>query len=224
MDFGDKEIMTFYFKQYITEMIYDTQKAYELLDEEYRNKRFGNYEKFATYVKNNSEDIEKSLLLQYKIETFDEYKEYICKDAYGNCYIFKEIKPMEYTVLLDQYTLDDKIFLKQYSQKEDKGKAQMNLEKFKQMLNRQDYTSAYDVLNKDFKAKYFSTENEFKNYILNNLFEYNSFTYTEIANGNKKYKITTRISDEKDYSKENVVKRFTVELLDDDKFCISFDI
>ena len=157
--------------------------------------------------------------MKYKIKEFTTYKEYLCIDNYGNYYIFKETTPMEYTVLLDQYTINDKIFTDEYNKKEDNIKAQMNLNKFEQMLNRQDFTSAYNVLNKDFKAKYFETEDKFKQYVLDNWFKYNKFDYEEVSGNKIKTSITNRLNT----GEESKTKRFRVDI-EKNEFYISFDI
>lgn len=217
--------MAFYFKQYILNMVYDTEYAYSLLDNEYREKRFNSYEKFESYVKDNLEEIEKSILRKYNIKEFEEYNEYVCRDNYNNYYIFKETEPMNYTVLLDQYTIEDKVFIEEYNKEEDNMKAQMNLELFKQMLNRKDFNSAYNVLNEDFKKKYFETEEGFEKYISENLFEFCEFTYVDFSLDEGKYKIKTEIKNSASNSnEENIVKRFKVELLEEKNFLVSFDI
>ena len=215
----DKEVLNFYYKQFILKMVNDTQSAYDLLDKDYKEKRFGDYTNFQEYINFNKQDLESSFIMKYKIEEFDDYKEYLCVDNYGNYYIFKETTPMEYTVLLDQYTINDKIFTDEYNKKEDNIKAQMNLNKFEQMLNRQDFTSAYNVLNKDFKAKYFETEDKFKQYVLENWFKYNKFDYEEVSENKIKTSITNRLNT----GEESKTKRFRVDI-EKNEFYISFDI
>lgn len=216
--------MAFYFNQYILNMIYDTEYAYSLLDEQYKEKRFDNYEQFEAYVKGDLEEIEKSLLMKYQIEEFDEYKEYVCRDNYNNYYIFKEKEPMNYTVILDQYTIEDKVFVNDYNKQENNARAQMNLELFKQMLNRKDFSSAYNVLNEDFKKKYFETEESFEKYISENLFEFCEFNYVDFSKTNGKYIVKTEIKNLDNSNDENIVKRFKIELLEGTDFELSFDI
>ena len=216
--FKEKDVMTFYFNQYILNLVYITE-IINLLDSVYKQKRFGDYSNFKEYVESNIEDLSSSFIMKYKIKEFTTYKEYLCIDNYGNYYIFKETTPMEYTVLLDQYTINDKIFTDEYNKKEDNIKAQMNLNKFEQMLNRQDFTSAYNVLNKDFKAKYFETEDKFKQYVLDNWFKYNKFDYEEVSGNKIKTSITNRLNT----GEESKTKRFRVDI-EKNEFYISFDI
>lgn len=229
MECGDKQILKFYFDQYILNMVYDSEYAYQLLDEEYKEKRFETFDNFKEYVNEDEGYLSRSIFKEYQVKTYDDYKEYICKDYYNNYYIFRETEPMTYTVLLDQYTVNDDIFMSKYNSAKDEEKAQLDLELFKQMINRKDYDYAYEVLNADFKNKYFSNVSEFKNYVNNNWFRFNEFEYIDYSDvSDTIFRYKTEISDVTGDSteSENVTKRFVVELFDDDDgdFCIYFDV
>lgn len=222
---GDKEVLSFYYSQLKLNIIYNTQKIYNLLNEEYRTKKFNTYENFVEYLNNNKENIEKSLIIKYNIQEFEEYKEYVCIDNFNNMIIFIEEEPMEYTVLLDEYTINDKIILNQYKNSDKKGKAQMNLEKFMHMINKKDYETAYNVLDEKFKEKYFNNIDKFIEYIKNNFFEYNEFNYEEMTEkDNNTIKIKTNINDKSYNSNDKKTKRFNIKLLENYGFNISFDI
>lgn len=225
MEYGQKQIMAYYFDEYIKNLIYDSEYAYTQLDEEYRQKRFGNYEKFTAFIKDNLDNIENSILVKYQIVSFDDYTEYVCRDCFNNYYIFKETDPMNYTVLLDQYSVEDKVFKQEYDKQEGKeyNRAQLILNLVNQMLNRKDYDSLYNVLNENFKNKYFQTQEAFENYIKENLFEQNKFEYLGFSKEDDRIIIKTEISDLVN-NEEMKVKRYGVELLDDDNFLISFDV
>lgn len=222
---SEKEIMGYYYEQFSLNLLYNKEKAYNLLDKEYREKRFKKYENFVEYINNNKDCIEKSLIIKYKIEEFDNYKEYSIIDNFNNMYIFLEKEPMEYTVLLDEYTINDRIIFNQYKNSDKKGKAQMNLEKFMHMINKKDYETAYNVLDEKFKEKYFNNINQFIEYIKNNLFEYNEFNYEEMTEKDTDtIKIKTIINDKSYNSNNKKIKRFNIKLLENYGFNISFDI
>ena len=132
---------------------------------------------------------------------------------------------MNYTVLLDQYSVEDKVFKQEYDKQEEKeyNRAQLILNLVNQMLNRKDYDSLYNVLNENFKNKYFQTQEAFENYIKENLFEQNKFEYVGFSKEDNRVIIKTEISDLVN-NEEMKVKRYGVELLDDDNFLISFDV
>ena len=223
MVYGDKDIMLFYYNQYIIKMIYDTQEAYNMLDGQYQQKRFTSYDSFNSYIKENIQTIETSEIKKYKIKNYDDYTEYLCIDNYNNYYIFKETSAMEYTVLLDQYTTDDEIFMNQYNKANDSVKAQLNLNLFQQMLNRKDYEEAYSKLNETFKNEYFSTSSEFEKYVEENLYEYGKLDFEEVTSVGNEYKIKISITNMEN-QEENKIKRFIVNMEDDETYNIAFNV
>ena len=52
-----------------------------LLDKEYREKRFGDYNTFSKYIDNNIKEINALSFSKYLVNNYNEYKEYICADA-----------------------------------------------------------------------------------------------------------------------------------------------
>lgn len=100
----DEDMAKIYFNNYIYVMYSDINKGYNLLDEDYRNKRFGNIENYKNYIKSLNN-------LSYKIDSFyiddsGENKIYGVYDTNGNIFIFKTNGIMQYTVYLDDYTVE----------------------------------------------------------------------------------------------------------------------
>lgn len=143
----DEEVAKKYFNSYIQNARYDTQEAYNSLDEEYRNARFGNYQNFIEYLSEETkakqiENFDRNNIKgQEDFATEEEYKEYIdtlnqasikkyykhvedgkeyyiCLDAYDNFYIFEISSVMNYKLYLDSYTIDTPYFLSQYTDEE----------------------------------------------------------------------------------------------------------
>ena len=85
------------FKQYLYN---DISSAYYLLNEEYRNARFGSIDEFINYF--NTFNYSNMSMEQYSIE--DKSMTVYTKD--GNKYIFKIKSVMEYEVYLDDYTVE----------------------------------------------------------------------------------------------------------------------
>lgn len=101
---SDEAMARIYLNEYIYNMYYDTKKAYELLDIEYRNKKFGKYENYISYLNNLSPSSHK-LERYYKttkngVITFGVY------DDQGLFYAFKTTGVLQYTVYLDDYTVE----------------------------------------------------------------------------------------------------------------------
>lgn len=166
-----------YFVTYKSEILYNLQNAYNLLDEEYSQKRFKSFSSYQSYIETNIEKIRKANLVKYSVENYDNYNIYICTDQYNNYYIFKERAIMKYTVMLDDYTIDTDKFIEKYETLTLKEKMELNIQKFIKMINNKDYESAYNVLNNNFKQNNFMNLQQFTNYITNNFYNYNDVAF-----------------------------------------------
>lgn len=166
--------MEIYLQDYSFQIFNNTDNAYNLLDEEYRNERFGNINEFVNYISQKQNQLQNIKITQYNATEEDNETVYIGTDDYGNFYKIIETDYMQYTIILDNYTLDD---YTGYSEEEQiKGYA----EKFILMLNSLDYTNAYNVLEPTFKATYFPTQQDFENYVKQNFFERNVIATREV--------------------------------------------
>lgn len=101
---SDEDMAKIYFNDYIHIMYSDINKAYNLLDEDYRNKKFGNIDNYKSYIKSLDN-------LSYKVDSFyiddsHKYKIYGVYDTNGNIFIFKTNGIMQYSVYLDNYTVE----------------------------------------------------------------------------------------------------------------------
>ncbi len=156
-----------YFEDFKENLIENPEEAYEKLSEEYREKRFGSYEKFAEFLEKNKEEINEIRPTKYLVNDIDGNLQYVCKDIYNNDYIFDTTGVMKYTVKLDTYTIMSDNFKSTYEKAKGEEKVSMNIQKWIQMLNSRDYDAAYDVLDDNFKARNFGTVEEFEDYIKN---------------------------------------------------------
>ena len=68
---SNEQVAQDYFNEFKQLMQNDSAEAYELLDEEYRNKRFGSLEAFQTYLNNNRNEIEKTILSKYLVNNYE---------------------------------------------------------------------------------------------------------------------------------------------------------
>ena len=79
-----------YINDFKTMMLVKPESAYEFLDKEYREKRFGNYDKFKEYLNSNKDEIQTLSAEKYKTNYNDGSKEYIILDKNGKYYRFCE--------------------------------------------------------------------------------------------------------------------------------------
>lgn len=205
------------------------ERAYENFDKEYREKRFGNLEGFKKYIEQNKNKISKMRLDKYQITTFkegeEEFTQYICIDTNGDYLIFKEKSTMDYTLILDTYTVDIPEFLAKYENARPQEKVILNLNKFMLALNDQNYRYAYSVLADSFKDKNFRTEKEFEDYAKANLYEKNKFSFEEFGNeADTYYTYKIKITDSQNEFSNVKEKTFIMLLEEGTDFKISFNV
>lgn len=84
-----------YLNDYINKALNYPELAYNLLDEEYRNKRFESIEDYKIYISDNKKHIENITMVQYGEKDKENYKEYTVVDNFDNYYTIKEKKNNE---------------------------------------------------------------------------------------------------------------------------------
>ena len=221
---SEKEIVTQHLNHYLSLLRCNTQKAYELLEKEYKEARYKNYSDFEKYAQGLKE--ERIYLESYtKKYNDDDSIEYICKDGYDRVYIFKEKSVMEYTVQLDDYTLENKEFREKYTRESNKNRGILNIDKFFKMLNMQDYTSTYNLLDDNFKQNYFNTQADFENYMKQRSFKYNKVTYNKYSNKiDSVHVYEIMLTDRTEESEVSYDYTFIIKLGDDINFTVSFNV
>lgn len=202
----------------------DPERLYNLLDEKYRNARFGNIEEFKKYLGNNREKIQRTRLDKYNVETGEESSRYICIDQYKNYYIIsQESFWQNYSIMLDIYTIDIQEFIQKYDNSENKIKVALNVEKMVKAIKAQDYKYVYNKLDESFKSRNFDTIEKFEKYInekfdaSEDIISYNE--YEEIT-GVHVYDIEIT-----DTSKNKITKaKIVMDLKDNRDFVFSFSV
>ena len=200
--------------------------AYEYLDDEYKELRFGSYENFTEYITDNYDNLCTLTLSKYEIEVYDGYTQYTCEDINENIYTFTENEAiMDFTVQLDDYTIPTDEFIELYNSATDEKKVQTNIDKFFKMINTKDYNAAYEILNDTFKANNFATVDEFKEYAQNNFFDNTTITTVDELTESGGYYVCTittlsGISNDAESGKET----FIVSLGEGTDFEMSFTV
>ncbi len=153
---SDQYLIDTYLRDYKDIMFSDIEKAYNLLDEEYRDKRFGSIEEFRKYVQSNKEELEEITIESYMKNTYQDEQEYVGKDQYDNIYVFTSHYAMDYRVELDDYTLSNEQLDEEYMNLSTQEKVVNNINKWIKMLNHRDYKSAFEVLDETFRKENFN--------------------------------------------------------------------
>lgn len=219
----ENDIMLKYFSYYKRLMQENPDMAYLLLDEEYRNKRFGSVEEFKNYVSKNQEEIQTYVAKEYEVNNLEDGTEYVCQDQYKHSYIFKVSAVMQFQVKLDTYTIESEEVKQRYQNADERRKVEMNVDKWIQMLNHRDYKAAYAVLDESFKAQYFQTVEWFEEYMRGKFPYYYGLNLSDYSNEAGLYIQKILLTDITAKIKMTVPETIVMKLTDDG-FVMSFRV
>lgn len=212
--------------QYLTTMkkmlLSNSKLMYNYLDVNYKNARFHTYEEFQEWIDTNKERINQIALQEYSVKIIDNGTQYICIDQNNHYYIFQETVPMQYTVMLDTYTIDLPEFITKYEKATSEEKVLMNIQKFFMAIDNSDYRYAYSKLDETFRANNFATLQEFEQYCKTIFFENNKLAASGAQKQNDVYLYTITISDRSGSNAENIRKTFVMQLKQGTDFVMSF--
>lgn len=200
----------------------DVEEAYNTLYKDYREKRFGSVNDFKKYINQNNEEINNFKVSQYKKERYEGYIQYICIDDKGKIVIINETSPMQYSIILDTYTIDLPEFIEKYDSSNNEQKAILNAEKIKNAINDKNYEYVYSKLNSNFKNNKFNKYNQFIVNFSSKFFENNTFEYKNVEQEGDIFAINILVKDNKTNSSKN--RTIIMRLLENRDFEISYDI
>lgn len=209
-----------YFNTFLKHLKYDTQKSYELLDAQYRQQKFGNVNEYIKYVNDNK--LKDITLKAYKVYNYTDYSQYVCIDNQERYYIFNENGVMNFTTLLDTYTIDIPEFTEKYTDASDEEKVLLNIQRCFTAINDKDYRYVYNKLDNTFKANNFKTLADFQTYIKTNFFEKNKISASNAKKQNGIYLYDIKISDNDGIS--SITKTFVMQLKEGTDFVMSFGV
>ena len=218
---SDETMCKIYLNNFVTNALNKPEIAFSILNTEYREKKFKDINAFNTFIKNTFLDATNQLT-QYKKVVYEDYTQYICKDEKNRYYIFNETSPMQYTVILDTYTIDLPEFIEQYNSLAEDKKVQFNIQKFFDAINDGDYTYAYNRLDETYKNNNFPTQVDFENYMKTNFYSQNKISYTSYEKNGDLYIYRMVITNGED-SSQTIEKQFVVKLLEGTDFVMSFE-
>ena len=102
----ENDVVKIYYNEFRNDMLFDRNEAYNLLNEDYRNERFGSLEEFNNYLDGFvSEALYSNSVDKYSVNYVNGKKVFNIIDDSGNQYIIKENSIMNYEVYLDEYTV-----------------------------------------------------------------------------------------------------------------------
>lgn len=210
------------FQRYKFDLLLDSQRLYDKLDEIYKNERFKTYEEFKIYVNEHKEELEKDKINQYKVYNRGECLEFNGVSESGRHYTFNVNNLMDYTIILDNYVVDMPEYIEIYESIMPSVRAKYCIDRVRQAINDKNYEYVYEKLNIVQKNNYYKNYNDFENFLKTEFFEKNTFTTGEyIMVSDTIYQYEVQVTDETLKSKE--IKDFimTINLRDETDFYIS---
>ena len=212
------------FAELRNELLYDHEAAYNHLNEEYRSKKFATLEEFNNLVASREEEYKTMVLAQYQVVQEDGYTQYVLVDQNGKYYIFNETGVMNYTTMLDTYTVDLPEFIEKYNESTSAEKAGMNMQKVVDALNNEDYIYIYSKLDDTFKANNFGSVENFEEYIKNNLYTSVNVEYSNYNSSGELHMYDVTFKDKNNTNSEPITKTFIIKLLEGTNFVMSFNV
>lgn len=212
-----------YFNNYKKLLSNNAEALYNVLDEEYREKRFGSLEDFQQYLNSNREELEGANVSSYLVNNYENYTEYVCKDQYENLYIFRATAVMKYSLLLDTYTITTDEFKQQYQNSSNENKVKLNVDKWFDMINNRDYKNAFNYLDETFRTNNLKNDpNTFEAYMREQYPLHYQVLYGEITERNGTYVQSIKLKDITGEDSTEYMLDIIMQLQDDMNFVMSF--
>ena len=171
--FSAKDISQKYITDYIFKLKYKTEEAFNLLDEEYKNKKFNSLDEFKEYIQNNMDRFDNFVLKQYGREENEKTVDYNVIDIDDYYYKITAYYGMKYKIILDNYTIETEEYVKKYNSATDNDKITTCINKFFKLIDSKEYKNAYSYLDDTFKQTNFNTVDRFETYAKQKFFNHN---------------------------------------------------
>lgn len=220
----ENQRIAYIFNDFKEKELYSMEKAYNALDDEYKQKKYKSFSSYKDYIESNLEELKKSYVYAYKIEEYDNYTQYLISDQYDRYYIFNETSPMEYTVMLDMYTIDIQSFIKEYDSASEKNMVFLNIQKVIQALNEKDYDYVYNHLDEEFKKNNYATVKDFAEFANNKLYDRIKVKAKNYINEGAVNICDIVINDARNNGNPEIEMQIIMKLKDDREFIMSFSI
>ena len=154
-----------YLKNYCLMAAYYPEIGYDLLDQEFRDKKYNSIEEYKQYVSDNMSSLLYATVKENRVIEKEGYNLFIVVDANNNYYFFKVTDIMKYSVITDIYTVDIEEITNHYDDSNVQQRVVINIQKIVSALNNKDYEYVYSKLSESFKQNQYPTYEQFKEYI-----------------------------------------------------------
>lgn len=222
---SDFDIVTNYFEDYKYKALHEPEEAFNLVEQEYRNKKFENdLEKYKAYITKNLNRLQDANIVKYGVTKNGELSTYVAIDSLDNYYKITETGVSEYTIILDNYTILDEETIEKYNKASSTDKVISNIDKLIKLINEKNYEQVYSYVNEDFKNRYFANFETFKNYMEQNFFEHNIVGSLEMEVQGQNYIVKVPYKESLSTAAEERTTTIIMKLKEEMNFEIAFAI
>ncbi len=221
----DFEVLKIYFDDYKFKAIYYPEEAFELIDVTYKKEKFNNdLEQFKAYIQNNRNTLQDANIVKHGVTKENGITKYIFVDNYNQYYELKETGIYQYTIILDNYTVQSNEQLQKYNRLTNEEKALSNIDKVMKLIDEKDYNTIYNYLNQDFKNTNFPTIESFTKYMKETFFENNIVGRIEVKQEGNIFILNVPYKESLSTAAEDMEKTFMMKLTEGMNFELSFEI
>jgi hypothetical protein len=137
--------------------------------------------------------------------------------------VFKETAPMNYTVILDSYTIEIPEIVEKYNKSTTKEKVGININNIISAINNKDYSYIYEKLDTTFKENNYKTQKDFENYVKQNLYSQNEVDFEEYEDrsGTYIYKVIIKNAEDESQTKNMTI---VMQLKEGTDYVMSFSL
>lgn len=198
------------------------EKAFSLIDENYRKERFKDFETYKNYLNRMSNKYDNLNIVGDSYEVLSDSTKYILKDSENEVYTIVAKEIMNFSIQLDDYTIETDEFKKLYLSATNEAKAVTNAEKFMKMVNAKDYETAYQLLDDTYRANVFPTFDLYEQSLEASFFDNNYYSITDISEQGSYYIVTLDLKDRISSAANTKQIKIIIGLQDGTNFKMSF--
>lgn len=198
------------------------EKAFSLIDENYRKERFKDFETYKNYSNRMSNKYDNLNIVGDSYEVLSDSTKYILKDSENEVYTIVAKEIMNFSIQLDDYTIETDEFKKLYLSATNEAKAVTNAEKFMKMVNAKDYETAYQLLDDTYRANVFPTFDLYEKSLEASFFDNNYYSITDISEQGSYYIVTLDLKDRISSAANTKQIKIIIGLQDGTNFKMSF--
>ena len=177
LNISDSDITKELFERFKFDLTKDLDKLYNVIDEEYRSNRFENIEGFKNFIQEKNNELSNERIERYSVNQYNNFTEYVGISKNRN-YIFIVQDLMNYTIILDNYTIGTPYYLKVYNSSLPHIQARYCIDRVMSAINDKNYKFVYgkmDILKRQSLGSY---EN-FEKYLQNIFYDKTSYEFAD---------------------------------------------